>query len=1467
MSTAAPNSSDDFTEKAKKNIARRSGHRCAICGCLTDGPTIDPNDAVSMGDAAHITAASPRGPRYNPDLTTAQRSSPENGLWACKNHHWTIDHDKSRYSVPELEQIKARTEKQAEKLYGIPAEQGPDLDAAAVAARAASERQIAQWRAKYRFEQAETIELDFREASQENASGVTWSLAKVGAALAQGHKLVLAGRPGAGKTVTLIQLAERLSANAAGPIPLIFSVSGWVGSNRDLAAYVSAQLTDQGVSPAGVALLFATGRLAILLNGWNEAPDADQVRASEQLHDFLLNHAMTGLVLSTRATRQAPTLVGESVLEVLPLSLSKKESIVRAAGLSNPDALLREIAHSTVLAEVTQTPLFLAAAIKLARAGRPIPKTRSGLLESFLADLETTDNHASRLRTRPCQDCHYRFQTALAVAMTREGQTALATDRAQAVIAECSAVLVAAGRIEPVGATAVAESLAQHHALVYLPEEGPGYGFIHQQFQEWFVSRWLLDELRRLSARPDAGGIFQLQRDILNRPAYAEALDFSIESLIAGRETAVAAEAVRWMAPVDLIRAAELTQTGGAELWAVVGNELGRALRRWFDLGGAHRECALTAMLATGQPDYADLIWTQLEAGDQEMFRLCQLHEPFHVCVLGTGWATRMSAWSERREALFLSEITSGAGAEEIGYADVRAQKGPPAVRVAALDLLAEHGAFARVLEILLSPEFGEWPLEIYEQVISGIPAALLRLHAEMLRRKFDVTESLSIRARLVDILRRTAHPQWVELAQAELARALATLRAAPLFPMPDRGAPARVGMRVISGYSQMLWRSHSAWMADWLVANFGEQLFAEESFSHHLESFPEDALVALAQRFVAAGARGYRGSAAVEFLLGTGSPRVAAVLIDAYLAAKQNGQEPPDLPRLHETLCQAPVVAQLLVDTILARAATADDYRQLQTLLEPLSPVTALDASLGEQIEVRQRDPLRALIKRVSALIPTDEEARSYRPSLAVMLGSLGTPEDVAVVSAWVVEENVRWEEYRCKVAEADGARPKRKVPHYGTSWWNWYAGGMALFRCPEAETEFFHWLEHPWLPAEGATGLVDLSLMDGSLPRLPDDVFSRRAAAPLARAPNDIKAPVRPRADAIVRAIERLEAVPPEDRSRRIYLPQLAAALARLNDSRAIERLLSLDGAMTGWTPLGALLSMQARGIVLPGRRMARTLEAFIAAHEVCGYSSNDSWYAVVKALKLLLYSDEPTVAIERIRRLPESRMKSYYARDIFALLGESPAQEAATLLLEFSQSAPLRGGAYMELIDALATNSDPRCHARLLELLQVPSEELPGGNTSNLARAILSVAERDGAFRLQLTEAVRKGTVRWSQPPRFGPSIGTAELLDSMLKQADLCLVEQELHQLVDELSETREPAGSPGSYYVFPADATAIKQRLARMLPAGGPNAEVTSRLLAFLRLKRAQRGQPAQEPLHPDASLLETRSVSWPIDLR
>ena len=113
---------DDFKDSVKNILRQRAGDKCCLCGTPTSGPSNDPEKAHNIGQAAHITAASKGGPRYDETLTTEQRSSPENGIWLCGNCHTIVDGDKEGkvYTVEILEQHKKECEEQARKAFGAP---------------------------------------------------------------------------------------------------------------------------------------------------------------------------------------------------------------------------------------------------------------------------------------------------------------------------------------------------------------------------------------------------------------------------------------------------------------------------------------------------------------------------------------------------------------------------------------------------------------------------------------------------------------------------------------------------------------------------------------------------------------------------------------------------------------------------------------------------------------------------------------------------------------------------------------------------------------------------------------------------------------------------------------------------------------------------------------------------------------------------------------------------------------------------------------------------------------------------------------------------------------------------------------------------------------------------------------------------------------------------------------------------
>jgi hypothetical protein len=123
---------DDFSRQTRDRLAMRVGVRCSNLTCrkLTTGPRTESPYIINIVVAAHITAASPGGPRYDVSLSSQQRESGQNGIWLCQNCAKLIDNDPARYPAEVLRDWKAKAEACAlSELEGKETIPPPDLSA------------------------------------------------------------------------------------------------------------------------------------------------------------------------------------------------------------------------------------------------------------------------------------------------------------------------------------------------------------------------------------------------------------------------------------------------------------------------------------------------------------------------------------------------------------------------------------------------------------------------------------------------------------------------------------------------------------------------------------------------------------------------------------------------------------------------------------------------------------------------------------------------------------------------------------------------------------------------------------------------------------------------------------------------------------------------------------------------------------------------------------------------------------------------------------------------------------------------------------------------------------------------------------------------------------------------------------------------------------------------------------------
>ena len=105
-------SRDDFSERVKRTVAERAAYICANPACRrpTVGPHFEPDKSLKTGEACHICAAAPGGPRFDVNQTAEQRGAIENAIWLCTECSTRIDKDESSYPVETLAEWKRNHE-------------------------------------------------------------------------------------------------------------------------------------------------------------------------------------------------------------------------------------------------------------------------------------------------------------------------------------------------------------------------------------------------------------------------------------------------------------------------------------------------------------------------------------------------------------------------------------------------------------------------------------------------------------------------------------------------------------------------------------------------------------------------------------------------------------------------------------------------------------------------------------------------------------------------------------------------------------------------------------------------------------------------------------------------------------------------------------------------------------------------------------------------------------------------------------------------------------------------------------------------------------------------------------------------------------------------------------------------------------------------------------------------------------
>jgi len=1409
--------------------------------------------------------------------------------------------------VPESELITLLEQPQnvwlCRDYLGLRVEDEPLLAQLEASARAGAVELLKGWKSEYRFDPANAIALDLiqepaerEKARSRQAQAAAISFQDIAKMIAAGDRILLIGAPGAGKTFTLIQAADFLLQQAIARIPILVSLPAWALSGMDFPAYLTKQLEGHGLQGDWVDKLINAGRLAFFLNGWNEIPDAFVDGATTKLRSFALSRPAAALILSTREGRVASPLSSVRLIRVRPLSAQQKREMIKKSAIASPSTLIRELETNVALAEVTDIPLFLTAVVGLARSGAPLPNTRSGLLKKSIEQIEGSSEHSAALNVAPCAGLHRHYLSRIAAKMTQDGRTTLAFDDLLAAIAQCSSTLQDQKYLTHAPSSpSVANCLVNHHLLVLSSSTGGGYRFVHQQFQEWFAAEWLCPRVVELAKDEKPDAIFELSHDVLNHVRWQQPLSFLLERLAEdeGEQLPVAAKLIHWAMDVDFVVAAELAGIAGKKVWPLIRHELGTSLRKWYETKSDwHRQCALAAILATKTADFQDLLWPLLESPDMQVrLGTYRTRRPFPMATLGANWRERFDKWNTDQKFELIEAVDWQPGEDHIALACELAKSDRNLdVRLACLRLLNNAGASATCAEIVAAPEFVEWAKSLPDDLLPRLPKRCLGPLVPRLKAALADMQDLNRRQAIIGTLHWLDDPDSQDLMKTEMDRILkkegVELRLSndqPGLPIQKSDLPNAAPM--LGRYLDLVHRVSPDWALTWLCDQLVQGRLWWEPFTGYLPQIPKSAMQKLTTVALDAGVDVNTISGRARQIGRSGSTFAAEAVLIQYLSlqatkeSQVSGQSFTRRQALELGLNEVPL--PILVDVVVEKAGSFQDFQHLRDLVSSVMSRNAFDSALRAELSQHQKDSLRSLVLKLEQIRPVGlNDLRWFRASQAILIGAIGRPQDAQLLEAWIHDE-MRFREDEVTewksswhAWEAGGRKGRSPGGLCTTEWRNRYRDALVQLGCQEAGEVLLRLLHSREFVGEAALGLALLAQNDNGAPSsdfAPHPQYSQIYELRRHRQTKSMAGEPRHYADAILEAAQNLFTELDKTGSKGSVgeLNKTVLALAALDDLRVMPFLQQIaSNKNSGWTIAMALHGLVLRGVVVPGKEAAQALEPFMAAHEkVPRGGEPDNWYHVVRCLAVLLFSDTPAFGVERIRRLPPERLKAYYIREIFRLLGASRAPEAGELLVELAGVREIHRHYFYELVTALSENENAKARRHLLDLFDIlRSGKLPQPHDARraLSKAIAHAAKIDDFVRAGIESRCENARSTFER----GILCDTLQEIGDDDAALTLCkLIHDEfpitydVARLVETVATTHVPAGG-NSYYVKPREASALKKRLLHTALNDLSRKLSALELLAVITWCRLEHGYPPNEAFHPDIDALKRIPLPW-----